>query len=436
MLRKTKGFLLTIFTILAAIFLLHYVVVGQAVYGDGIYYWAFTRSIYFDKNIDFSNEFTHQYSPTRNNSQLPEQQHTAQDVTNKYPIGAPLAWLGFFALADILTVILSLFGMFSRNGYADLYQIIVGFGNIFFVVSGVWILYKLLQVYKQSKLIILTVLTMLFGTNLFYYASIDVINSHPFSFFVSSVYFYFWYNTFKTKTTKDWLLLGGLLGLLTLTRNQDFVLGSLLIPELYVLMKSHTHSLYNKFFALFGLFVVFSLMLLPQILVWNNLYGSVQNIPYLTGNQAFDFLHPHLLGVFVNFDTGLLFYTPVFVLSLFGTGVLFKMNRYIALCLILPFLLQYLLIASWSGWHQGESYGMRMFLSLIPLFTLGLYQLVLTAKKYMSLSKIYAICGMFVLYNICLIFVYQIFLQGQTIDMGKITQERSLDFVRSLFKSN
>ena len=62
--------LLYVFAIL--IFLLHFSFSGQAIYGDGIDYWAYLPTIYFDHDLDFKNQFRHIYSPVNNNKVSPE----------------------------------------------------------------------------------------------------------------------------------------------------------------------------------------------------------------------------------------------------------------------------------------------------------------------------------------------------------------------------
>ena len=66
----SKLFFFGIFFVFLSIFLFEYAIVGQAVYGDGRYYWAFTRSLYFSNDIDISDEMAHFYSPESNNTEL------------------------------------------------------------------------------------------------------------------------------------------------------------------------------------------------------------------------------------------------------------------------------------------------------------------------------------------------------------------------------
>jgi len=54
--------------VLVGMFLGHFWLVGQAVYGDGRYYWAAARSMWIDHDLYLKNELRHHYSPVSNNT--------------------------------------------------------------------------------------------------------------------------------------------------------------------------------------------------------------------------------------------------------------------------------------------------------------------------------------------------------------------------------
>ncbi len=126
-----RVFLLSVFFILLSLFLFEYKIVGQAVYGDGRYYWAFTRSLYFSQNIDISDEMDHYYSPKNNNTatyfgHIPAQADKTKLITHSFSLGISLFWLPFYLIADIVVLIGQALGFpVVRNGYSDVYQIIV-----------------------------------------------------------------------------------------------------------------------------------------------------------------------------------------------------------------------------------------------------------------------------------------------------------------------
>lgn len=435
---------LTIYIILSSIFLLHFAVVGQAVYGDGIYYWSYTRSLSLDHDLNFANELSHRYNPKHNNTS--EDEEVAKDlpktssgrVFNKYPPVAPILWIPFFIIADILITIIQSFSIqVSKNGYSDLYQILVGLGNISFIVSGIYFLQKFLTIYSKNgtKFISLICLLLLFATDLLFYGSIDVINSHPVAFFLSTLFFYCWFKTNKNRSSSKWFLLGILGGLLGATRTLDSLI--LILPIIYELFQKSKQKklkivkyLKQSFIFIIGSVIGFS----PQLIAWYSLNSTIGKDPYLGSGTELNFLTPHILGLIFNFKTGFLFYSPLLLIALAGMFFVYKKNRTLGLSLSIILLFYYYLIASWNGWHQGESYGMRMFISLFPIFALGLLEVVLAVRRYFSLYYIYFLSLIFILHTLFMIFFFLLILQSPAIDMGKSTQEAIIHRVYQLLR--
>lgn len=427
-----------LFILLSFFFLVRYLVIGQAVYGDGIFYWSYTRSLYFDRDLNFFNELGHVYSPKNNNALREDKMQNYNESTeknyavNRYPPGAPLSWLPFFTLADLLTQGANIFGIaLPRNGYANIYQILVGLGNILFMTIGIYFLYIFLRFFFTSKIALLTTVFFLFATNLFYYGSLDVLNSHPFSFMLSSIFFYVWKATQKKRSIKQWITLGFLIGLLATTRTQDAILGIIPVFELVLQYKNKNvnfvNAVKNAGGFLLGLFIGF----LPQLIIWAILYGTYWKSPYL-GPRAFDFTKPEIAGVLLNVKTGLLYFSPLYFISFLGL-IFYRKKRYETSILFLGVILvQLYVIASWSGWHQGESYGTRMLISLSPALAVGCGYIVHLMLKRLSRVAIVTILFLFVFYNFFMIAVFQFYIQESTYIYGQSTQEMILNKLRSV----
>lgn len=427
-----KSFFITIFLVLTTVFLLHYYVVGQATYGDGIYYWSLTRSLAIDQDIHLANELTHYYNPENNNSHTPLATEgydltPTQKAWSRYPPGASLFWLPFFLFAYKGSSIFNIFGAaIPLHGYGDIFQISVGIGNILFITAALIILYKFLRFFYTQSVVMLTLVTLVFATNLLYYASIDVLNSHPFSFLLSTVFIYSWYISLRKRSFGMWVFLGFLLGLLVTTRTQDMTFVTLLGTE--TLLKIYDRK--NRRAAIKGFFIPillcglgFIIGLFPQLTTWQILFGSITTSPYLSSEKSFDFLHPHFIEILINTKTGLLYYSPVLLIALYGFYFFRKRQKIVFYSLLVSFLAQYYLIASWNAWHQGASYGIRMMITSFPLFALGLAQVIMVLKVSLSLKKVVGIAILFIVLNICMILLFLLVVQDPTYDRGKNTQE-------------
>ncbi len=203
-------FYLILAFVLASIFLLEFKIVGQSVYGDSRYYMAFTRSIYFSQNIDITDEMAHYWSPETNN--LPASSDPVQDLlkvikvtTSNFSLGISVIWIPIYFFADILVIIISKFNPdIIRNGYSDIYQIVLGLGNISFVLVGLITLSNILSKFYEKKVVMLSILLLLFTTNLFYYSAIDAVNTHPFSFLGTSILLYLLFKYKEIKKKKSY----------------------------------------------------------------------------------------------------------------------------------------------------------------------------------------------------------------------------------------
>ena len=319
----------TIFLFIAFVYFfiatIHALYVGKIVYGDGIYYYSWLRSVVVDHDIDFTNEYK-ALGGTQplTSSGLPG---------NKYSIGPSLFWSPFYLMAP--------------------HQLTLGFVSVFYAITGLVLLYRLLAKSFSQTVSLLTVLTIAFATNLFFYGSVDPVNSHAFSFFTVALFLSFLY-----AKKKSWFAIGVTLGLVGTVRPQDMIVGLLM-----------RRVKWQPFLA--GVVIGF----LPQILSWQALYGNLLAFPYLTGGEGFSFSLSNVFGVLFVPSNGLFLWTPVTLLGLVG---LFWFRKLYAVI----FLLQLFIVASWSTWWQGASYSGRMFVGMLPLLAFGIAWVISKLKIY------------------------------------------------------
>lgn len=352
-----KIILPSIYFFAISVFLVHFLIVGKAVYGDGRYYYAYLPSIVIDHSVNLSHAFKQvgaDYFLTP--KKLP---------ANIYPIGSAIIWLiPFFFIHTILSI-------FKLNeGYNAFYQIIIGIWDITLVFVGLYFLNNSLQKFFSKSIALLSVSIIFFSTNLLFYGAVDVINSHSISFSLASLFFYFW---LKEKTIKNALVQGVLLGFLALVRPQDALFVIFPLTSLFLERKKY---LLQFFLMVLTAGIVFS----PQLVMWNFLWGTWFVNPYLHV-QTFHFFKPHILSVLFNLNSGLFLWTPITILAIVGLMPFTKRNKKIGIPMLLFFLGELYTIASWSIWWQGASYSGRMFISSLPLLAVGLGYL-LSIEKY------------------------------------------------------
>lgn len=354
---KLQRFLIVIFFVYLLGFFAHALYLKKTVYGDGIYYYSWLRSISIDHDIDFRNEYAHFHiqQPTTT-QQLPE---------NKYAVGPALLWFPTFLWIHA----------FARgDGYHLWYQLTTGITSVFVVLIGLLLLFRLLHKYFSQTISIASVLAIAFATNLFFYGSLDTVNSHGLSFFAACLYL-----SLIFAKNKQYGAIGTALALIGLIRAQDLIYGILLIPYL---RKSTIISIARGF----------SLFFLPQLLAWQLLYGKFWVSPYLSGGEGFFQVKPHVLEVLFSIQNGLITWTPIIAVGFVGLWLNKMISKSYRVIFILLILLQLMIVANWSTWWQGASYSGRMFVSLLPIFAFGLAAIFTRLQIYKWTISYYLLC--------------------------------------------
>jgi hypothetical protein len=125
-----------------------------------------------------------------------------------------------------------------------------------------------------------------------------------------------------------------------------------------------------------GVFVVvFLAALLPTLITRKIIYGS----PFETGYPAistWNWSSPVLLKILFSSDHGLFSWTPALILAVAGLVILIKRDALLGTGSLLTFLAFYYFMASYPDWDGISSFGNRFFVSLTPIFILGLAALL------------------------------------------------------------
>ena len=424
-------FFLSITAILLFIFLLEFKIVGQAVYGDGRYYLGFARSIYFDQNIDITDELAHHWSPESNNqpadsSPVPSLRDAIKVTTYNFSLGISIIWLPFFALGDIFVLTFSNLGLpFVRNGYSDIYQITLAVGNISFVVGGLFVLSKLLLKQFTFRITALSLVLILFATNLLYYAGLDVNNSHPFSFFAASMLLYLFIKYREKPQTLNILLQGLILGLMIANRTQDAIFSLIPLVSLLSNTKIPQKKLSKNLKSIAMLALGFALGYLPQLII---LYLGQERFllsAHLASKSNDIWPLMYTLSVLFDKKLGVFYYIPILIPAFFG--LLLYRNRFktIGALMLAVFLLNFLLISSYEAWSTA-GYSIRYFISILPIFVFGIAEALKYLSKKFSFTLIYVLSGLFIIHEFFAIAVFKLFLQDPTYINGQLTRSGEL----------
>lgn len=290
-------------------------------------------------------------------------------------MGVSLLESPFMLLADAGA---RLFGL-ERKAYSPHYVFFLFLGSFFYLLWGLWYIFKVVAAYFGEKLSLLIVLALVLGTNLYYYTYEEALMAHSFNFFLYAALLYFtlvWHQAPSGNTAAK---LGCVLGFLILIRPIHAL--ALLIPLLYdaqnkakwAMLKNHFHQL---FFVVLCCFIVLS----PQLIYWKYLSGNW--LYYSYGNEHFFFDAPMVLKGLLGFRKGWLIYTPLMFFALLGLWPFLR--RYNAFTILFTiFLPAYIYIVfSWWCWWYGGGFGSRSMIDILPLMALPLAALLKLLSGY------------------------------------------------------
>jgi len=305
-------------------------------------------------------------------------QENGDGYINKYPIGLAFAYLPFFLLAHVFAL---LFG-YAADGYSTPYIIAMTFHPIFYLGIGLYYLNKSLGLFFNKKVIVLTFLTFLFATNLFFYTTFMGNMPHVYLFTLLSIIIYYsiqWHSNPSLRNTAIIFLCVGLSTIIRPTAIQ-FILFPLLYN--YKGLSNQFALLYsNRKNILLGS-IAFILIVIALPIYWKVVTGSF--IYYSYQKEGFSFLHPHLIEVLVGFKKGLLIYTPVLIFA-FISFKKFKQKTPSLFVASVVFLIIYIyVVASWHCWWYGGSFGMRALVETYAVLAFPMaafYDSVLSKKK-------------------------------------------------------
>ena len=397
-----RNHLYSILIILLFLLFLPFFLYPKIIGNDGVGYFVYLRSLVFDGDLDFSNEYQH-YS---NEYRIVGYSPVTQRPVNGVPPGTALLWSPFYLVAHgVVSISQSLgYPIAPKDGYSYPYVWAIAIGSAIYGLLGLLICYRICILFLPSNISFMAVVLGWLASPLFFYQYLHPSMSHANSFFMASLFFYLLIRIFKATQApyREWLIVGIVCGLTTLIRNQDGIF--ILLPILLALFPAK-----RKWFpvSIFLIVIGFLIGFFPQFLAWKALFGS-----YFSGPESHqlgansDFLNSHLLGVLFSGRHGLFTWHPILFLGLLGWVGLYKKERMVTLGIILIFIMEVWVIGSWKLWWGAHSFGHRMFLSLLPLFILGLAFGIESLSRKIKPGWLWGMGIVFILWNFGLIYQY------------------------------
>ncbi|HEU5100306.1 MAG TPA: hypothetical protein VFU22_14860, partial [Roseiflexaceae bacterium] len=343
--------------LIVAVFLLLLPLSFPRIYAtDEVQYYAYLRSVYFDHDLDFRNEYEHFAAigeqqrppdPAVRNALLHIDAQNPNPITGKLrnvaPIGSAIMWAPGFVLADLGVRAANAFGAgIAADGYSRPYIWAACFMSALYGLGGLLLSYRLARRFAGAFAATLATIAIWLATPLVMYTFILMPWSHTSGFFLFALFLAVWLGPEARPRTKDqrlrtkddagnadrdravlnpppwsfvvglssrglgrWALLGLIGGLMTITREQLGLL--LIIPAAEAVIAYTGFARARRWDAarrlltghvLFAAF--FATMLAPQLVTYQILNG--RPLPSSTVGSKLIWCSPHFIDTLIDYD--------------------------------------------------------------------------------------------------------------------------------------
>lgn len=382
---------------------------GRVVTGDALHHYVQLRSIVFDRDVHFRNEYVRLYN-LKGDEPGTEWVYAGTEtghVRNLMPVGPALLWMPLFALVSAGVWLANLFGFdYPLDGYGRLFQATAGLSGIAAATVGIWFTYLAAARLFTRRSAIWGTLAIWLASPSIYYSVISPTYSHAASLLACSAFWLVWLAA--RPGAARYASLGLLTGIAALMRWQDVIL---LIPiALDLLLAWRRGDVKATTLVPWGMLagVCAAAAFVPQMLVWMVVYGQPLAMPQ--GEGFMRWTEPALIEVLFSDFHGLFTWTPVVLLAVAGIIPLWKRAPSLTAGAVCFLLLSWYVNAAVADWWAGEAFGSRRFVSCVPIF--GLALAALAERWTPSLRRAATVTLVVVAHTFLLLVQYQAFMHG------------------------
>jgi hypothetical protein len=406
---------------LVLLFLLTLPLLNPWVRGDGVGYYAYLRAPLIEHSLDFTHDFQFANESFRvacidEQGQIRSECRTRTGhLDNHFAVGPALLWSPFLVVAHAGVLLARHLGSgIPADGFSFPYRYAMAFATGLYGFLGLWFSFCLARKYVQPVWAFLATLAIWWASSLPVYMYFNPSWSHAHSAFVCALFVWYWDATRQQRSLGQWAILGLIAGLMLDVYYLNFMLLAVLAVEASVsyarILRTGparwpmSAQLLTRH-LLFGLVVCMAMI--PTFVSRWVVYGS----PFASGYYSLGELlrnSPVFLAVLFSSNHGLLFWTPLLGVAILGLVFFARRWPEPGIPLIAALVAFYLFISFYPNWNGISSYGNRFFVSLTPLFVLGLAYLLERAAARFSLPRPIlvssAVLALFVLWNLGMIY--------------------------------
>lgn len=407
--------------VLFLLFLLSIPAITPRIYAsDEVQYFAFLRSLWFDRDVSFDNEYRYFYDAGVARSDgfretLLEMQSDTGLRISFATIGSAILWAPFYAAADAGVLLARAAGSsIPRDGYSWPYLAAVCYGSAVYGFLAVLLGVRLaIGLGLDPRHSLAAGIAIWLGTPLIFYTHVAPVFAHATSAFCVALFLTIWLRVRGTWSAGGCAALAACGALMMMVREQDV---SFFIAPAIDFIWHHASRARVDVRAIARSLVAaaatFALVFTPQAIAYLLLNGHVG--PPRLVSRKMNWLSPHAAEILFSPGHGLVFWTPLMLVVAAGLVVAAARlarsrdgaigdGRVLALCLGAALVAQIYLLGSLDSWTSAGAFGQRRFVGSSALFIVGLAAALTFAAGVSRRRVVYAVVGVTVWWNLALI---------------------------------
>ncbi len=375
---------------------------------DEVQYYAYLRSLWFDHDVSFENEYRYFYehhvaqSADFYQTFLVRSEAATGRRINYGTMGCAVLWSPFYGAADLTARALGSAGRdIAADGYSRPYVVAVAYGSAFYGFAAI-----VLSIVAARRLVgghaITSGLAVWAGTPLLFYMYIAPPFSHACSAFAVALFVTIWLHVRRAWSVPGAVALGLAGALMVMVREQDlfFVVGPAV--DFAVAFAAAVASRFSRteagasraslaspgygrwMTAAAAGCIAFAVGYLPQLLAYQSLNGRWGPSPLVTRKMSWH--SPHALQVVLDTEHGFFFWTPLAVLAVAGLIVMTvapraragspydnpAVIRRIGACMLLMVAMQIYVSGVVESWTVAGAFGQRRFVAITIFLVVGI----------------------------------------------------------------
>jgi hypothetical protein len=423
---------------LAVAFVISLPAVTPRIYAsDEIQYFSYLRSLWFDRDVSFENEYQYFYEQNIGRGEgfhatFLEQHTEAGRRPSFATIGSALLWSPFYLAGDLIARASGA----PVDGFSRPYIAAVAYGSAFYGFAAI-----LLSISAARRLAgpgIVAGALVLVGTPLLFYMYVSPPYSHACSAFAVALFVTVWLWVRQQWSVGGAIALGLAGALMAMVREQDAILiaGAVVDFAMFVLRgdsvsifqgargptparsagaadttaginqrQSGTFQPARAILVAVTGCITFAVGLLPQLLAYKALNGHYGPSSLVTRKMTWT--APHALEVLGSPEHGFFIWTPLAAIAIAGLVILATRGtataRRVAICALVMVALQVYVSGSVESWTVAGAFGQRRFVAVTIILVIGLAAVIAAVKRTRWRTPVALVLALCVWWNVALI---------------------------------